>query len=234
MDWGDWSDVASVYQAVVVTIVGLWAYFRFRKERTHHPHIDFSVDCNIFGEPGDNQYVAEFLVILKNHGYVQQRFEKIILRVRIPDPRKKKLATFKEYDRTRKLGESSYERLYLPEKLVKDVDIVPSNYKPYIVEPGCEEEIRYITPIPANVKYMLAHVKYFYPEHIQPDSKNLLFVVYILKMGKYYAQSLFNKVFPPGYPTRPRTTETFIQVEPEHIIQRSTENITVGQSHDVH
>ena len=184
MDWGDWSSVASVYQAVVVTIVGLWAYFRFRKERTHHPHIDFSVDCKIYGESGDRQYVAEFLVILKNHGYVQQRFEEIILKVRAIKYKQKRLLFFRDAPKGQDRSISYDDRLFIPLKLIRGVDIVPEKYKPYVIEPGCEEEIRYVTPIPSSIKYMLVHAKYFYPKLIRPVSKNRSFIVHIFKLGK--------------------------------------------------
>ena len=211
MNWGDWSNAASVYQAVVVTIVGLWAYFRFRKERTHYPHIEFSVDCIVHGTSGDEQYVAEFLVTIRNHGYVQQRFNEILLSVRIPDYKNKKLSTFEESQDGQGRGPSYDGRLFLPRKIIDDVDIIPPKYKPYIVEPDCEEVIRYITPISANIGFMLVHAEYFYPELVRPDLNNWY---YIFKLAIFYIRKLINRLWPPGYPTRPRTTEKFIQVEP--------------------
>lgn len=211
MNWEQGSHLAGIIQAAAVIIVGLWAYFRFRKERTHYPHIEFSVDCNVFESTDDKKRIAEFMVNIKNKGFVQQRFMKINLTVRILDDLTTNLFTFQEFKKTRKLGKNSYKRLYLPEKLMKNVDIVPPKYKPYVVEPGCEEIIRYITPLPSNVKHMLIHAKYYYPELVRPDLKNWLYVFILVK---FHIQSLFNKIWPPGYPTRPRTTEKFIQVEP--------------------
>jgi hypothetical protein len=230
MDWGDWSNAASVYQAVVVTIVGFWAYIRFRKERTHYPHIDFSVDCNIFKSPDEGKYVAEFLVNVKNKGFVQQRLKKILLTVRVLDSQITKLSTFGDSEKTLKFGKDSYKRLSLTNKILDNVDIVPKKYKPYVVEPGCEETIRYITPVQTSVKYMLIHARYFYPRHVKPKRTARCYQIRLLF---YYCMKYINRFRSPGYPRRPRTTEKFIQVEPLKVQQRSTENVTVGQSRDI-
>ena len=212
MDWADladWVKLGSIFQAAAVIFVGIWAIVKFRKQRTHHPHIDFGVDCKIYGEPGDKQYVAEFLVFLKNHGYVQQRFKEIILEVRAIKHKQKRLLFFKDTPKGQDLGKSYDDRLFIPLKVMKGVDIVPKKYKPYVVEPGCQETIRYITVVPPDIKYMLVHAEYLYPNTKRAGKKS-----------KHYLETLFQNLVEKirllwyGYPNRPRTTEKLIMVKP--------------------
>jgi hypothetical protein len=222
MDWSklaDWATLGNILQAVVVILVGLWGYFKFRKQRTHHPHIEFSVDCNVYGLTGDKEYAAEFLVNIKNHGYVQQKFKEIILRAHATSINQTKLMVCKESDKKELHGKGYDERLYLPEKLIDEVDIIPDYYKPYIVEPGCEETVRYVTRIPPDIKYMLVHAEYLYPNTKRATKKS-----------KHYAETLFQNLIEKiklawyGYPNRPRTTEKLILVEPRQTMGRSAED----------
>lgn len=224
----DWTQVANIGQAIAVGIVGLWAIIKFRKQRTHHPHIEFSVDCNIYGESDDEQYAAEFLVLIKNKGFVQQRFKKIFLRVRGIKLDKKELLVCKESQKKELHGKGYGGRLFFPEMPISDVDIIPEYYKPYVVEPGCEETITYVTRVPAEYKYLLVHAEYLYPntKRIGKTKKQVkpgLLQRTVTKIGLLWH----------GYPNRPRTTEKFIQVEPHQVQQRSKENEVVGQSQDI-
>src|SRR4030042_489424 len=201
--------LANMVQGASVFLVGLWAVIKFRKQRTHHPHIEFSVDCNIYGLPGDEEYAAEFLVNIKNRGYVQQKFKEIILRAHATSMKQKKLTVCKESEKEELHGSSYDDRLYLPKKLIDEVDIIPATYKPYVVEPGCEETIRYVTSISADIKYMLIHAKYLYPntktqKKTKRQTKDNLLSRMIGGMWLWWH----------GYPDRPRTTEKLILVEP--------------------
>jgi hypothetical protein len=209
MDWEQGAHIASVVQAAAVIIVGVWAFFKFRKERTHHPHIDFSIDCKIYGELSDKQYIAEFLVMLKNHGYVQQKFKEIILRVRAIKYKQSRLLSFKDAPKGQGHGKSYDGRLFIPLKLIKGVDIVPEYYKPYVIEPGCQETVRYITMVPSDIKYMLVHAEYLYPNTKRAGKKNGHFMNTLFQNTVEKLRMLWY-----GYPNRPRTTEKLIRVKP--------------------
>ena len=180
--WAAVTAIASSFQAAALIVVGFWAYFRFQNERTHKPHMEFGVNCNFYGPQGTN-YAAEFIITIRNKGYVQQNFNKILLSVRAIDENDPELRQWK--DSKPGYGESYDGRLFCPIPLIRDVDVVPESYKPYLVEPGCEETIRYFTVIPTTCKYLLAHARYSYAE--------------TLRRG--------------GKPKRPRTTERFMRVE---------------------
>ena len=87
MEGSAWEALAAMggsFQAAALIAAGVWAYFRFRNERTHYPHNEFGVNCNFYGPQGTD-YVAGFLITIWNKGYVQQEFKKIHLRVHVID-----------------------------------------------------------------------------------------------------------------------------------------------------
>lgn len=73
--------IVSILQFLVILWGAWFAFRRFRKERTHTPHIEFAINCNAYGsEHGD--YLTEIILIAENKGLVIQYFESIKLRIR--------------------------------------------------------------------------------------------------------------------------------------------------------
>jgi hypothetical protein len=168
MNWTIVDSLVGVFQAATLIIAGLWAYSRFRNERTHYPHMEFGIDCHFHGPEGDS-YMAEFCITINNKGVVRQGFHEIRLSVHGIDENDRRLTLWKESKPG--YGESYDGRLYCPITLIKNVDIVPKLYKPYLVEPGCNETIRYITTIPSHIKYVLAHAEYLYERTLKPQGQ---------------------------------------------------------------
>src|SRR5262245_17148138 len=73
--------VIKTLQLAVVIVGGVWAYLRLRAERTHTPHLDFSVDCTFFG-PINDHYVANVVLCIENKGVVMQQLHDLTLSIR--------------------------------------------------------------------------------------------------------------------------------------------------------
>jgi hypothetical protein len=58
------------FQAIqTIGIIGgaIWAAWRFKRERTHAPQIEFTVDANFHG-PSEGAYTAEYVLTFNNKG----------------------------------------------------------------------------------------------------------------------------------------------------------------------
>ncbi|MEK7483786.1 MAG: hypothetical protein AABZ60_05595, partial [Planctomycetota bacterium] len=71
----------NIISSIAFTIAGFWAYFRIRRERTHTPHLELDLDCQLLG-PHQNEYLAEIIVFVNNKGLVRQDFQSMKLRIR--------------------------------------------------------------------------------------------------------------------------------------------------------
>ena len=183
MDWSILSAIANTLQALALVVVGGWVLYKIQTERTHYPHMEFSINCNFYGPHGNN-YVAEYLISINNRGFVQQGFKEILLGVHGIDENEPEVSLWKNNQPG--YGKSYDDRLFCPTQLIKNQNVIPERYELYLVEPNCEETIRYVTIIPSNVKYILAHAEYLYSNTLRRKGK----------------------------PQRPRTTERFLQVQP--------------------
>jgi hypothetical protein len=126
---------------------------RQEKERTHQPRIEFGIDCTFYG-PEKDSYVVEFFLTAQNKGLIQQKFEKMLLRVRGIEGNQE-LTYFSGYE----------PRLNFPVKLLDNVSVIPQGYGYFFVEPGARQTIAYITKIPSSIKYILAHAVFWYDEN---------------------------------------------------------------------
>jgi hypothetical protein len=67
-----WKAIAEVIQSLGIVATGLWAFWRFGRERVHAPQIAFSVDANFHG-PSEGQYVAEYVLTFHNKGNTESK-----------------------------------------------------------------------------------------------------------------------------------------------------------------
>lgn len=137
-------------QTLAIIIAGLWAYFRLVRERAFHPNIEFSIKCNFFG-PEDGSYLAEYIVVFKNKGLTRQKVSKVSLRCRGI----KKDTAFNYW-------EGRNKRVNFSEKLLDEPNLIPKGYNYLFVEPGVDQEYRYISKIPQDIGYILAHSEFSY------------------------------------------------------------------------
>ncbi|NPV63653.1 MAG: hypothetical protein HPY61_13700 [Methanotrichaceae archaeon] len=122
------------------------------RERKNVPHIEFHIDCNVYG-PEEGYYLTEFLLDIHNRGDVQHKFTNIVLRVRGIESGKA-LCYWEGYE----------PRLSFPKKVLNDVSVIPKGYNYFFVEPGVEQVLTYVTMIPASIRYVLAHAVFEYDE----------------------------------------------------------------------
>jgi hypothetical protein len=132
------------------------------KRRSYSPHIEFELKCNFYG-PEKDDFIAEFLLIVRNKGIVQQKFKDIRFRVRGIE------------------GELSYwqgnePRLAFPIKIVDNVSILPKNYNFFFIEAGIEQVFTYITKIPSSTKYISAYAEFNY-DKFTPHTTEKVFSV---------------------------------------------------------
>jgi hypothetical protein len=125
---------------------------RQEKERTHQPRIELDIDCTFYG-PEKDSYIVEIFLTAQNQGLIQQKFERMILRVRGIESNQE-LTYFPGYE----------PRLNFPIKLLDNVSVIPKGYGYYFVEPSAKQTITYITKIPSSIKYILAHAVFWYDE----------------------------------------------------------------------
>jgi hypothetical protein len=153
------SSLPGIISTVALVAAGLWAFFRVRVERSHTPHIELDIDCNLYGPEGD-YYIAEVIIIVNNRGLVRQDFHSMILKVRaITEDTELHLKTI--------YGE---QRLEAPDKLLEVEVIKKAETENYLfVEPGVKHMITYSTKLPVKnnetqkkIKYLLLRSKFYY------------------------------------------------------------------------
>jgi hypothetical protein len=162
-----WTVILAALQLLTVLVAAGWAYFRFSRERTHSPHIEFLIDARFF-TPRDEHRLTEFTLITRNKGLVVHRFHSIKLRVRgISD--KTPLSFWK----------GNEPRACFPEKLVDDAEVIfKPKYDHIFVEPGVEQSISFTTLIPASIAFIAARAEFQYDEEqYWPHSTERVFSV---------------------------------------------------------
>ena len=144
--------ILSSAQLAVVTIGALWAFWRFRLERTHVPRVDFNLDCRFYG-PQNNEFIAEFLLSINNKGLVIHRFHDVLLRVRGIEEGQD-LAFLKDNE----------PRLAFPVLLVNDNVIYKRKHSRIFVEPGINQTLTYVSKISSSVRFIVARVEFRYDQ----------------------------------------------------------------------
>lgn len=139
-----------ILQTLAILFGAGWAYFRLRKERSHEPHVEFTIDCLFYG-PQKGEYIVEVLLIIHNKGLVQHKFFDMFLQLR-GIKAKGRLSYSKKDD----------FRLDFPLILVDEVNLLPENYNFFFVEPGISQPFTYATKIPATIKYVLTSGMFYY------------------------------------------------------------------------
>lgn len=153
------TSLPGIISALALVAAGLWGYFRLRLERSHSPHIELEIDCNLHGPEGD-YYIAEVIVVVNNKGLVRQNFHSMTLKIRA-------ITENSELCLKSIYGE---ERLEAPEKLLEVELIRKTQTEDFLfVEPGVRHLITYSTRLPVTIgedrrriKYLLLRSKFYY------------------------------------------------------------------------
>ena len=139
-------------QLLVVLGGALWAYYRFRAEGTHKPRVEFAVSANFLGPQG-GFYPTEIVISANNKGLRKRIFKSIRLRVR----GSKAGEEVEEW-------EENKPRLKMPHKIVDAEVIHQQRYGHIFVEPGVNQNITYLTPIPKEYRFVTVRVEFRYDD----------------------------------------------------------------------
>ena len=137
-------------QTAIVIIGAVWAYFRFFREGTHNPRVQFDIDCDFLG-PQNGRYVAAFTVTAKNCGHIEQHFKEIRIRMRGIE-NGVDLITWNERP----------PLLEFPLEEFDTYNIIPSRSEYFFVRPGVEQRFSFVTSVPENWKFILARATFKY------------------------------------------------------------------------
>lgn len=161
--------IAKYIPMIGIMIAGVWAYFRIKIERSHTPHIELDIDCNLHGPQKEN-YLSEIVILINNKGLIRQDFQSMQLKIRAIEED----SELEYYDDKRLKG---------PEKILEVEMIKKKSDSDYLfVEPGTKHLITYATKLPEissngkKFKYLLIRSKFYYKNKI-PHSIERLYCV---------------------------------------------------------
>ena len=139
--------IFSGIQLFVLIVGGIWAYFRFRREGTYSPRIEFSISCKFFHSHNKNR-IAHVVIHARNKGNIEHKFVRISLKLRGI-----KAGT--------NLVLRSDKRADFSESLIK-AELIPEEVGYFFVRPNVEQQIAFTTIIPENIAFVLAHAAFKY------------------------------------------------------------------------
>ncbi len=147
---------------VIVLLTFYLKHIYDKKERRYALRIEFGLDAMIIGVQ-NGFYLLEFITTINNKSLVQKEFSAITLRIRgIKNDEAIGLWTATVIDdETKEPKKVKTRRINFPEKILKET-IIPPKWNYIFVEPGVKQEIIYTTPIPEDIRYILATVEFHY------------------------------------------------------------------------
>lgn len=131
-------------------------------ERRHTPHIEFYIDCHLFG-PHHGKYAAEFILTANNRGITKHEFKNVTLRVRGIKRNEPLSFWVKRYE----------HRLEFPIAILQD-EARPKGWNYIFVEPGVTQRISFITIIDEDIQYITAQAHFEY-EQYRPHTTERMF-----------------------------------------------------------
>lgn len=139
----------SLIQLCLALTAAIFAYYKFFREGSHRQRIEFDIGIEDLGRHG-GQRIIEVKISAANKGRVEQRFEKISLRIR-------GLKNGQELHSIEGLA----PRLFFPEQIER-TRVIPEKYQYYFVRPGVTQVFSVTLTIPADWVVMNAHAKFRY------------------------------------------------------------------------
>ncbi len=150
-------------QLLIVAATSAWAYYRFRKEGTLDPRIEFDIDCKFFG-PHHNYYLASTLITASNKGNIEHKFKEIIIRVRGI-----------HHEDTFQIFKKCPPTIEFKEVIVNDINIIPSKEGYYFVRPGIKQDFSCSYRIDSNIKFISVHARFIYEKTQEPHTTERIF-----------------------------------------------------------
>ena len=121
-------------------------------QRHFVPRVQFELQCDFFG-PQTGEYLVCISIRVSNKGTTRRKFKNILLRLRGIEA-----GSALEYRDPAKPGSLEFPKLLMKTDLVPPSSEDRQNY--YYVEPEVSQVFTYVTKIPVNIRYVLAHAKF--------------------------------------------------------------------------
>jgi len=137
--------------SLALIAAGIWAYFRFNRQRENYPWIDFNVDISFIRKKED-WWIVELIAYVENKGKVQhiiKEFEFELASLNLAD----KVETSPEFR----------NQVYFPNKISKG-SFLPANCSYFFIEPGLKNKYSYVARIPINAEVIILHSKFNYED----------------------------------------------------------------------
>ncbi len=151
MDIKDLIDICSkITTTAVVTATALWAWYRFRRERLHKPHVGFTLACQFFG-PQKDSYLAEIQITVENLGSTRQEFEHINVKIRGID-KDAELAYWRGEEPRALFPTRVVPKFSEEETEEYRIDMVHRNFSYVFVEAGVKQPLTYVTRRPRKLE----------------------------------------------------------------------------------
>lgn len=186
--------LSSVFQAIITSfaifIGGIWAFFRFKRQRENNALIDFNVDI-VFHSLLNDYWIVELVAYVENKGKVQHKIfmfdfklESLVKTSKVEISEKNeeargqvKFDVIHEGSFMRKKSSVSRKMFYFNSFLYSVIyrNTIKANY--YFIEPGLKNKYSYITSVHKNTDILLLHAWFKYPkakhEHIAEVTKKV-------------------------------------------------------------
>ena len=144
--------VQSIGTVVAVIIGGIWAYFRFIRQREHSQRIEFLVDIEFVGLQ-DDQWLIEALAFIENKGLVNQIIKDLSFTLRYVD----------SDDRISDGDKEINFQANISRELKKGV-WVPESWEATFIEPGLKTRYGYVASVPSEASFVLIHGRFSYQD----------------------------------------------------------------------
>jgi hypothetical protein len=127
--------ILSVVNLSVVLLAAVFTYYKFFREGSHQQRIEFDIDCVDLGVSIDSR-IVEIGIVATNRGNVEQKFDKILLKVRgiLQDQALQEIPNHEP-------------RLSFPET-ISEISVIPEKYNYFFVRPGVTQRFPVVIKVP--------------------------------------------------------------------------------------
>jgi hypothetical protein len=142
--------VVSIFTLIVVLAGGVWAYFRFVRQREHALRFEFTVNVVFVGTQG-NDWLVEMEALVANKGLVRHDLKNLQFGLKYLDPNDPVVAG----------GDDINGQIEIPRRGAKG-SWFPKWWGHTFIEPGITARYSYVTTIPRAASFANLHGKLFY------------------------------------------------------------------------
>jgi hypothetical protein len=152
--------IESAATTIAIIAGGLWAYFRFRRQRENVALIDFNVDI-VYHAKVQDYWIVELIAYVENKGKVQHRIEKFLFELRSIN-----------IDDQVDLDPDHRNQVFFPNKIEVNT-FIPPRYSYFFIEPGLKNSYSYVARVPVKTEALLLHSWFEYLDGIHSHSAEI-------------------------------------------------------------